>query len=144
MEFRWDAGKQLSVTWRSTGGNRDYAAPAATASGMAPHRENAEWQRGFNDGLAGRYDQDRHPQPYKDGVAAGEEAARKNAHSGGGGGDSGDYFVNELDHGGFEIVWKRQSCFISYNAGGRSMSVSPGCNDKQIRRSDEIARDRTR
>jgi hypothetical protein len=77
MEFRWDAGKQLSVTWRSSG-------------------------------------------------------------------DSGDYFVNELDRGGFEIVWKRQSCFISYNAAGHSMSVSPGCDDKQIRRSDEIARDRTR
>jgi hypothetical protein len=62
---------------------------------------------------------------------------------GGGGGDDGKHFINELDNGGFEVVWKGQNCFISYNASGRSTSVSPGCNDKQIRRSDEIARDRT-
>jgi hypothetical protein len=81
----------------------------------------------------------------KDGVAAGEEAARKNAGGGGGdGGDNGKHFINELDNGGFEVVWKGQNCFISFNASGRSTSVSPGCNDKQIRRSDEIARDRTR
>ena len=67
---------------------------------------------------------------------------RENA--GGGGGDNGKHFINELDNGGFEVVWKGQNCFISYNASGRSTSVSPGCNDKQIRRSDEIARDRTR
>jgi hypothetical protein len=73
-------------------------------------------------------------------VAAGEEAARKNT----GGGGGGNYFVNELDHGGFEVVWKGQNCFISYNASGRSTSVSPGCNSKQVQRSNEIARDRTR
>jgi hypothetical protein len=111
---------------------------------MSTQRENAEWQRGFNDGLEGRYDQDSHPQAYKDGVKAGEEAAAKNAGGGGGGGDNGKHFINELDNGGFEVVWKGQNCFVSYNASGRSTSVSPGCNDKQIRRSDEIARDRTR
>ena len=70
--------------------------------------------------------------------------------SGGGGGGDGDgggggnYFVNELDNGGFEVVWKGQNCFISYNARGQSMSISPGCNDKQIQRSNEVARDRAR
>ena len=143
MDFKWESGKKLTVTYVSSGGSHGYVAPAATASGMSTQRENAEWQRGFNDGLEGRYDQDNHPQPYKDGVKAGEEAAAKNA-GGGGGGDNGKHFINELDNGGFEVVWKGQNCFISYNASGRSTSVSPGCNDKQIRRSDEIARDRTR
>ena len=142
MDFKWENGKKLSMTYVSSGGSHGYVAPAATASGMSTQRENAEWQRGFNDGLEGRYDQHNHPQPYKDGVKAGEEAARKNA--GGGGGDNGKHFINELDNGGFEVVWKGQNCFVSYNASGRSTSVSPGCNDKQIRRSDEIARDRTR
>jgi hypothetical protein len=145
MEFKWEGGKRLTVSYVSSGGSRDYAAPGATASGLSPQRENSEWQRGFNDGLEGRYDQNSHTQPYKDGVAAGEEAARKNAGGGGGnGGGNGNYFINELDHGAFEVVWKGQNCFISYNSGGRSTSVSPGCNDKQIRRSDEIAHDRTR
>jgi hypothetical protein len=102
MDFKWESGKKLSVTYLSSGGNHGYVAPGATASGMSQHPENA-----------------------------------------GGGGDNGNHFINELDNGGFEVVWKGQSCFISYNASGRSTSVSPGCNDKQIRRSDEIARDRT-
>jgi hypothetical protein len=101
MDFKWESGKKLSVTYVSSGGNHGYVAPAATASGMSQQPENA------------------------------------------GGGDTGKHFINELDNGGFEVVWKGQSCFISYNASGRSTSVSPGCNDKQIRRSDEIARDRT-
>ena len=57
---------------------------------------------------------------------------------------AGNYFVNELDNGGFEVVWKGQNCFISYNARGQSMSISPGCNDKQIQRSNDVARDRAR
>ena len=144
MDFKWENGKKLTVTYVSSGGNPGYVAPAAAGSGMSQQRENAEWQRGFNDGLEGRYDQNSHPQPYKDGVKAGEEAARKNAGGGGGGGGGGNYFVNELDNGGFEIVWKGQNCFISYNARGQSMSISPGCNDKQIQRSNEVARDRAR
>jgi hypothetical protein len=51
---------------------------------------------------------------------------------------------NELDDGGFEIVWKGQNCFISYNARGHSTRTSPGCNDHQIQRSKDIALDRTR
>jgi len=141
MEFKWEGGTRVTVTYGSSGSSRGYAAPAATASGMSSQRENTEWQRGFNDGLEGRYDQNSHTQPYKDGVREGEEAARKNA---GGGGSNGNYFVNELDNGAFEVVWKGKNCFISYNAGGRSTSVSPGCNDKQIQRSNEIARDRAR
>ena len=85
MDFKWENGKKLTVTYVSSGGSHGYVAPAATASGMSTQRENAEWQRGFNDGLEGRYDQDNHPQPYKDGVRAGEEAAAKNAGGGGGG-----------------------------------------------------------
>ena len=94
MDFKWESGKKLTVTYLSSGGNHGYVAP-----------ENA---------------------------------------GGGGGGDNGKHFINELDNGGFEVVWKGQNCFISYNARGQSMSISPGCNDKQIQRSNEIARDRTR
>ena len=144
MDFKWEGGTRVTMTYVQANDSSHHSAPAATASGLSPQRENAEWQRGFNDGLEGRYDQDSHPQPYKDGVAEGEKAARANASSGSGGGGGGNYFVNELDNGAFEIVWKNQSCFISYNAGGRSTSVSPGCSDKQKNRSDEIARERTR
>ena len=126
MDFHWENGKKLTVTYDSSGGNRGYGAPAATASGMSTQRENSEWQRGFNDGLENRYEQNSHPQAYKDGVTAGEEAARKNSSGGGGGGGGGNYFVNELDNGGFEIVWKGQSCFISYNGRGQFDERQPG------------------
>ena len=92
MDFKWENGKKLTVTYVSSGGGGG----------------------GDGDGDGGR-------------------------ESGG-----GNYFVNELDNGGFEVVWKGQNCFISYNARGQSMSISPGCNDKQIQRSNEVARDRAR
>lgn len=143
-EYRWEGGKTLTLRYTSSGGG--YAAPAAVgASGLSTQRENAEWQRGYNDGLAGRYDQDSHTQPYKDGVAAGEAEARNRGNGGGGGGGGGGhgYAINELDDGAFEIMWKNKDCFASFDRRGRSIRYSPGCTDDLIRRSNDIARDRT-
>jgi hypothetical protein len=42
------------------------------------------------------------------------------------------------------LIQTAQAGYRSYNARGQSMSTGPGCNDKQIQRSNEIACDRTR
>ena len=50
MAFKWENGKKLTMTYVSSGNSPGYVAPAATASGMSTQRD-AEWQRGFDDGL---------------------------------------------------------------------------------------------
>ena len=42
--------------------------------GSGQNHGNSEYRRGYNDAVKGRpYDQDRHPQDYKDGYRAGEQ-----------------------------------------------------------------------
>ena len=148
QEFKWQGGKKLTVTFQGSGGEGGgYSAPATGASGMSAQRENAEWQRGFNDGLEGRYDQNNHPQPYKDGVAAGEDAARQNRSGGGGGGGGGgnqDFVTNDLDDGAFEVAFKGGQCYVNFNANGRRTSASDGCGQHQIEQAEKYARYRTR
>lgn len=66
QEFKWEGGTRVIVTFYGNNG-----------SGGAGHDQgngSSEYRRGYNDAVKGRpYDQDRHPQDYKDGYRAGEE-----------------------------------------------------------------------
>lgn len=98
---------------------------------------SSEYQRGYNDALRGRaFDDYRHPQDYKDGYRAGE-AARGRSGSGSSG---GEYEINRLSNGGFEVVWPRNGCIGTFNSAGEAMSFNERCNDELIARSREIAR----
>lgn len=85
-----------------------------------------------------------HAQAYQDGVRAGESAAssgnrgQQNGHQGGHGG----YRVEDIGNGNFEILWN-QGCIADYDYRGRSTGYTQ-CNDEMKRRSDEIARERSR
>lgn len=152
QEFRWDGGKHLTVTFLGNGygshdyGNDGYGNGGYGAGGYAAGRERDDYQRGYRDGLAGRYDQYDHTQAYKDGVRAGENEAR----SGGGyrehdghGGDHGGYTIERIGNGDFEIKWKGGGgCIADYDARGRSTGYT-NCSEDMKRRSDEIARNRT-
>jgi hypothetical protein len=97
-----------------------------------------EYRRGYDDAMRGNpYDTDRHPQDYKDGYRAGEQARR-----GGSGYNSParEYDINRLSNGGFEVVWPQRGCIGSFNARGEPLSFSDGCDDGLISRSREIAR----
>jgi hypothetical protein len=68
-----------SIPTSERGGNR-YGASSSSNSGNYVGGQNyggtsIEYKRGYNDGLKGNeYDQNRHPQDYKDGYRAGESA----------------------------------------------------------------------
>jgi hypothetical protein len=97
-----------------------------------------EYKRGYNDGLKGNeFDTDRHPQDYKDGYRAGEEARREGPRSGA---SDADHSINRLSNGGFEVVWPQKGCIASYNRKGQSMNYSSGCTDDLISRSNRIAK----
>jgi hypothetical protein len=99
---------------------------------------SVEYMRGYNDGLKGnRFDTDRHPQDYKDGYRAGEDARRGGSGSNA---SSREHSINRLSNGGFEVVWPRQSCIGSFNSRGEPISFNDRCNDELISRSREIAR----
>ena len=98
---------------------------------------SSEYQRGYNDGRKGyAFDNDRHPQDYKDGYRAGEEARARS----GSGSSGGEYEINRLSDGGFEVVWPRRGCIGTFNSRGEAMSFNERCNDDLIGRSREIAR----
>jgi hypothetical protein len=65
QEFKWEGGTRVIITFSSHGNG-----------GNGHHQGNGtpEYKRGYNDAVNGRpYDQDRHPQDYKDGYRAGEQ-----------------------------------------------------------------------
>jgi hypothetical protein len=107
------------------------------AGGVHGGGTSAEYQRGYNDGRRGYpFDNDRHPQDYKDGYRAGEEARGRSGSSASG----GDYSINRLSNGSFEVVWPRRGCIGTFNSRGEPMSFNDSCNDDLISRSREIAR----
>jgi hypothetical protein len=129
QEYKWEGGKRVIVTFASS--------PSRGGAGAGGGTQ--EYNRGYNDAMKGHaYDQDRHPQDYKDGYRAGEEARA----GGGGHGSSGssDYAINRMSNGGFEVVWEKVGCIASYNVQGNAMSFSDKCNDNLISRSNEIAK----
>jgi hypothetical protein len=136
QQFRWENGKQVTVHFNSsthhTGGHdAGYGAGAYGNSG-----QSSEYQRGFKDGQRGTWDQAKHNQDYKDGYRAGEQAA---GSGGGSHGNDGSYYVNPLNGGGFEVVWKN-SCVASYTSHGDPLGYSSDCNNDQTYRSDDVAK----
>jgi hypothetical protein len=59
---------------------------------------------------------------------------------GNGNSGNGDYSINRMSNGGFEVVWTKHGCIATFNARGEAMHYSNGCNDNQISRSQDIAR----
>ena len=55
---------------------------AAAPAGFAATASEREYQRGYNDCLHGRYDQDRHGESYKKGCRAAEDGQKANAPAG--------------------------------------------------------------
>jgi len=55
---------------------------AAAPAGFASTASEREYQRGYNDCLHGRYDQDRHGESYKKGCRAAEDGQKANAPAG--------------------------------------------------------------
>ena len=51
----------------------------------------------------------------------------------------GSYYINPLNNGGFEVVWKN-SCVASYTKQGDPLGYSNDCKNDQTYRSDEIAK----
>jgi len=144
QEFKWEGGKRLTVTFlgghHSNSNNNGYGDGAA---GYGSTKERDDYQRGYRDGLEGRYDQYDHTQSYKDGVRAGEEAASQGSGSGKNNhGNQGSYRVEDIGNGNYEILWKN-GCIADYDARGRSTGYTQ-CNDEMKRRSDEVARDQRR
>ena len=65
QEFKWEGGTRVIITFSSHGNN---------GHGHNQGNGSPEFKRGYNDAIKGRpYDQDRHPQDYKDGYRAGEQ-----------------------------------------------------------------------
>lgn len=101
-------------------------------------RTSIEYKRAYNDGLKGNeYDTYRHPQDYKDGFRAGEDARRSGSHANG---SAGEYDINRLSNGSFEVVWPRRGCIGTFNSHGEAMRFNERCNDDLTNRSREIAR----
>jgi hypothetical protein len=99
---------------------------------------SSEYQRGYNDALNGRqFDNDRHPQDYKDGYRAGEDARRGGSSSNT---PAGGYEINRLSNGGFEVVWPQRGCIGSFNSRGEPLSFNDRCDDDLVSRSRDIAR----
>jgi len=110
----------------------------SSAGGAYSGGGSAEYQRGYNDALKGRrFDNDRHPQDYKDGYRAGEDARRGGTSSNTA---AGGYEINRLSNGGFEVVWPQRGCIGSFNSRGEPLSFNENCNDDLISRSRDIAR----
>jgi hypothetical protein len=63
-----------------------------------------------------------------------------NSGYGNGNSGNGDYSINRMSNGGFEVVWTKHGCIATFNARGEAKNYSNGCNDNQISRSQDIAR----
>jgi hypothetical protein len=133
QEYKWEGGRRVIVTFATSPSYGGSSAAGGTST---------EYKRGYNDAMKGyAYDQNRHPQDYKDGYRAGEEARTGGGGYGNQGGHSGssDYSINRMSNGGFEVVWEKVGCIASYNSRGEAMSFSDKCNDHLISKSNEIA-----
>jgi hypothetical protein len=136
QEFRWENGRYVTVHFNASNHHSGGYNPGYAAGAYGNGGQSSEYQRGYRDGQRGTWDQNKHNQEYKDGYRAGEQAA---ASGGGGHGSDGSYYVNPLNDGGFEVVWKN-SCVASYTRHGDPLGYSNDCNNNQTYRSDEIAK----
>jgi hypothetical protein len=137
QEYKWEGGRHVIITFATSPSYGSGAAGYGAASG------SSEYQRGYNDAIKGRqFDQNRHPQDYKDGFRAGEDSRGGNNGAGYGNGNSGhgDYSINRMSNGGFEVVWPKVGCITSFNSRGEPMNFGDQCNDDLIARSREIAK----
>jgi hypothetical protein len=136
QEYKWEGGGRVIVTFATS---PSYGGASAGAAGGT----STEYKRGYNDAIKGRqFDQNRHPQDYKDGFRAGEDSRGGHNNAGYGNGNSGhgDYSINRMSNGGFEVVWEKVGCIASFNSRGDAMSFSDKCNDDLNARSREIAK----
>lgn len=55
---------------------------------------------------------------------------------GNGGGNSGDgsYYINPLNHGGFEVVWSKHGCVATFTKQGDPLGYSNSCTNSQTYR----------
>jgi hypothetical protein len=130
MSLKWENGKRINITW---GGANSYGNPAHGAGG----NHSAEYQRGYNDGLRGNWDQDRHTQDYKDGYRAAESAGGGKGNGGQHSGQ-GNYSINQLGDGRFEVVWSKPFCSVLIGRKGGISQTTEDCTDQQIERSREV------
>jgi hypothetical protein len=80
----------------------------------------------------------------KDGVRAGEsEAGNGRGNDYGNGGSHGNYTIENIGNGSFEVKWTSHGCIADYDRHGNSTGYT-NCNGDMKRRSDEIARQRAR
>jgi hypothetical protein len=139
QEFRWENGKYVTVRFNHSGhhNNSGYNAGYGAAGAYGSGAQGSEYQRGYKDGQRGTWDKDKHNQEYKDGYRAGEQAAGGGNH----GGNSGDgsYYINPLNSGGFEVVWKN-GCVATYTKQGDPLGYTSDCKNDQTYRSDDIAK----
>ena len=135
QEFKWEGGKKVTVrfTGSSYGGNQGYGAAGSYGS------HSSEYQRGYNDGRRGSWDQNKHNQEYKDGYRAGEQSVG-GGNSGGRNSGDGDYYINRLNNGGFEVVWSTHGCVGTFTRDGEPLGYSNSCTNSQTQRSSQIAK----
>jgi hypothetical protein len=152
QEFKWEGGKKVTVNLygssygnghnKSYGngynGNYNNGGYGAASYGAGSH--SSEYQRGYSDGQRGTWDQDRHSQEYKDGFRAGEQS-RGGGHSNSGknSGD-GEYYINRMQNGNFEVVWSTHGCVGTFTRNGEPLGYSNSCTNSQTERSSQIAK----
>ncbi|MFO1407819.1 MAG: hypothetical protein U1F08_09850 [Steroidobacteraceae bacterium] len=51
----------------------------------------------------------------------------------------GDYGINRLDNGRFEVVWSQPFCVARYNKHAKPENYTDGCTNQQRKRSDQVA-----
>lgn len=143
QEFVWEGGKKVTVRFTgSSHGNNGYGngyGAAGTYGSGNYGSHNSEYQRGYNDGRRGSWDQSKHNQDYKDGYRAGEQSVGGGNGGGHNSGD-GDYYINRLNNGGFEVVWSTHGCVGTFTRDGEPLGYSNSCTNSQTERSSQIAK----
>ena len=131
-ENRYEFGWVLDSYLRPADGGGGYGSSQGGGTSI-------EFKRGYNDAIkGGGFDNDRHPQDYKDGYRAGEEA--KNGGTGQQRPPKDVYAINRLSNGNFEIVWEQRGCIATANRQGEILSFNDRCTDDLTERSRHIAR----
>lgn len=140
QEFKWEGGKKVTVRFNgsSYGNHNGYGTAGAYGAGNFGS-QSSEYQRGYNDGRRGSWDQNKHNQDYKDGYRAGEQSSG-GGNSGGRNSGDGDYYINRLNNGGFEVVWSTHGCVGTFTRDGEPLGYSNSCTNSQTQRSSQIAK----
>jgi hypothetical protein len=141
MSLHWENGRHVTVRWE---GNR-YGSSTYDSNSYKNNRNytgsggnhNAEYRRGYDDGLRGNWDQNSHNQDYKDGYRAAETGGGGNGgqHSG-----HGDHSINQLGNGQFEVVWSKPFCSVLIGRDGGIKQTTEDCTNQQVNRAREVGR----